>query len=93
MSNPDGHIPVVSAHEWAEALDYAFQVVPELEPHWREIGVWVSDMMALLDAYHLLAGELLEEEDTAKLPAFPPVGERRGLLRYQARDMMTESVE
>lgn len=91
-SNTDGHVPVVSAQEWAEVLDYAFQVVPDLEPHWCEIGAWVADMMALLDAYHLLAGELLEEEDTAKLPASPASGERRGLLNYQTT-MITDNIE
>lgn len=74
-------------------LDYAFEVVPDLEPHWREIGAWVADMMALLDAYHLLAGEFLEEEETEKLPAAPFVGERRGLLSYQAKNMVTDSLE
>jgi|SRR5581483_472933 len=84
-SNPDGHVPVVSTREWAELLDYAFQVVPDLEEHWREIGAWVSEMMALLDAYHVLAGQLLEEEETAKLPAISE-RERRGLLDYAAND-------
>lgn len=74
-------------------LDYAFQVVPDLEPHWREIGTWVADMMALLDAYHQLASAFLEEEETEKLPAAPLAGERRGLLNSQAKHMVTESVE
>jgi hypothetical protein len=35
-------------------------------------------MTTLLDAYHLLASQLLEEEDTTKLPASPaPAGQRR----------------
>ena len=84
-SNPDGHVPIVSTQEWAELLDYAFQVVPDLEQHWREVGTWVSEMMALLDAYHTLAGQLLEEEETAKLPAFPEQ-DRQGLLDYAAND-------
>ncbi len=84
LSNPDGHVPTVSAQEWTEVLDYAFEVVPELEQHWREIGVWVVSMTNLLDSYHVLAGHLLEEENTAKIPASPPPEERRGLLDYQA---------
>lgn len=92
-STPDGHVPVVSAQEWADVLDYAFEVVPDLEPHWREIGTWVAEMMALLDAYHLLAGELLEEEDTEKLPIAPFTGERRGFLSSQTKPMVTESLE
>lgn len=92
-STPDGHVPVVSTQEWTEVLDYAFQVVPDLEQHWREIGAWVADMMALLDAYHRLAEEFLEEEDTAKLPASPGSGERRGLLSHQAKNMVTDSIE
>lgn len=79
----DGHAPTVSEQEWREILDYAFQVVPDLEPHWREVGVWVSQMMSLLDAYHVLAGQLLEEEDTAKLPASPVQEGHRRLLDYQ----------
>lgn len=82
----NGHTPTVSEQEWHEILDYAFQVVPDLEAHWREIGVWVSQMMSLLDSYHLLAGQLLEEEDTAKLPASHAQEGRRRLLDYQEQD-------
>jgi hypothetical protein len=38
--------------EWTEVLAYAFEVVPELEAHWREIGEWVAHMTTLLDAYY-----------------------------------------
>ena len=86
LSDADGNAPTITEQEWTEALDYAFQVVPELEQHWREIGVWVSTMMTLLDSYHALAGQLLEEEDTAKLPASPSPEGRRGLLDYRTND-------
>ena len=79
----DGHAPTVSEQEWREVLDYAFQVVPELEAHWREIGVWVSQMMSLLDSYHVLAAQLLEEEDTAKLPASHVEQGHQRLLDYR----------
>jgi hypothetical protein len=45
-------VPTVSVQEWTEVLAYAFEVVPELEAHWREIGEWVAHMTTLLDAYH-----------------------------------------
>jgi hypothetical protein len=86
LSNPDGHVPTVSVQEWTEVLNYAFEVVPELETHWREIGEWVAHMTTLLDAYHVLAGQLLEEEETAKIPTSPLPQGRRGLLDYQAAD-------
>lgn len=92
-SNPDGHAPGVSMQEWTEVLAYAFEMVPGFEPHWREIGVWITDMMALLDAYHGLAGEFLEEEDTVKLPASSPVEQQRGLLSYQTKNRETEGVD
>lgn len=79
----DGHAPTISEQEWREVLDYAFQVVPELEPHWREIGTWVAQMMSLLDSYHVLAGQLLDEEETAKLPTSHAQEGRRRLLDYQ----------
>lgn len=91
LSDSEGHVPAVSAREWTEALDYAFQVVPDLEHHWREIGVWVSTMTNALHAYHVLAGQLLEEEDTAKLPASPLPEGRRRLLDYQANERESES--
>lgn len=83
LSDSNGQVPIVSVQEWTEVLAYAFEVVPELEDHWREIGEWVARMTTLLDAYHLLAGQLLEEEDTTKLPAAPAPEERRRLLDYQ----------
>ena len=83
VSNLDGHVPPVSEQEWTEVLHYAFQKVPELEPHWREIGVWVAHMMTLLDAYHVLAGHFLEEEETVKLPTSHAQEGRRRLLDYQ----------
>ena len=47
---------------------------------------WVSTMTALFDAYHVLAAQLLEEEETAKIPASPRPEGRRRLLDYQAPD-------
>ena len=83
LSDSNGQVPIVSVQEWTEVLAYAFEVVPELEAHWREIGEWVARMTILLDAYHRLAGQLLEEEDTTKLPASPVPEGRRRLLDYQ----------
>jgi len=90
LSETDGHVPTVTVQEWTEVLHYAFEVVPELEDHWREIGLWVSSMTNLLDAYHMLAAHLLEEEETAKIPASPLPEERRRLLDYQANDRESE---
>ncbi len=97
LSNPDGSLPTVSDLEWMEVFHRVFQAVPELEQHWGEIGHWVDTMTILLGYYHRLAAQLLEEEDTAKIPALPPLAlpplvlppleERRGLLNYQANDM------
>lgn len=92
-STPDGHVPVVSTQEWADVLNYAFEVVPGLEPHWREIGAWVADMMALFDAYHVLAREFLAEDETEKLPVAPLAGERQGLLSSHGKYMLTDSTE
>ncbi len=91
LNDPSGKVPTVSVQEWTEVLDYAFEVVPELEQHWREIGVWVSTMTNLLDAYHVLASQLLEEEETAKIPASPLTEGRRRLLDYQANERESES--
>lgn len=92
LSNPDGQVPTVSVQEWTEVLDYAFEVVPELEQHWREIGVWVSTMTNLLDAYHMLASQMLEDEETVKIPASPLPEGRRRLLDYQAHEMESGSL-
>lgn len=83
LTDSHGQVPIVSVQEWTEALAYALEVVPELETHWHEIGEWVARMTTLLDAYHLLAGQLLEEEETTKLPAAPAPEGRRRLLDYQ----------
>lgn len=50
-------------------------------------------MTNLLDAYHVLAGQLLEEEETAKIPTAPLLGGRRRLLDSQANDRESQDFE
>lgn len=71
LTHPDGQVPAVPKHAWAQALRRAFRAVPELEEHWGEISAWVETMTTLLEEYHEVAGQLLQEEDTAKLPIAP----------------------
>jgi hypothetical protein len=80
LTGEDGGLPPFSELEWAELFARVFQAVPELEQRWSEISVWVNTLTILLESYQKLAGEWLEEEDTAKLPASPAQQERRGLL-------------
>lgn len=69
LSNVEGQLPIVDQQQLARVLQYASHTVPEFEQCWNDISVWIDTMTTFLERYHALASELLEEEDTVKLPA------------------------
>ena len=71
LNHVDGQLPVLSDPQLIRVLDYASNTVPEFDQCWNDIRIWVDTMTTFLEQYHTLASQLLEEEDTIKLPAFP----------------------
>lgn len=69
LSNAESRLPIVDQQQLARVLQYASHTVPEFEQCWNDISVWIATMTTFLERYHALASELLEEEDTVKLPA------------------------
>ncbi|HEX7736459.1 MAG TPA: hypothetical protein VF458_16520 [Ktedonobacteraceae bacterium] len=69
LSNAESQLPIVDQQQLSRVLQYASQTVPEFEQCWNDISVWIATMTTSLERYHALASELLEEEDTVKLPA------------------------
>ncbi len=69
LNDTGGRLPAIQEQLWMEILERAFQAVPELEQSWSELGTWVDTMTTMLEDYHTLASQLLQEEDTAKFPS------------------------
>ncbi|HET8846417.1 MAG TPA: hypothetical protein VFN35_33450, partial [Ktedonobacteraceae bacterium] len=59
----------LSSNKFTNILMYASNTVPEFEEFWNDMSMWIGTMTTILEHYHTLAGQLLEEEDTLKLTA------------------------
>lgn len=65
-----GTLPPIDDQQLRRVLQYAFHTVPEFEPCWNDLSMWMNTVATFLEHYHTLASELLEEEDTIKLHIF-----------------------
>ena len=67
LNETESGLPSLQTQEWNTMLDQAFQAVPELKESWMAVGMWMNTMVTMLEQYHTLAEEFLEEEDTLEL--------------------------
>jgi hypothetical protein len=71
LNNLGKSLSPLSQEQWQAALQQAMETIPEFSEGWNALQAHIDALVTVLEHYHTLATEFLEEGETLKLPRLP----------------------